>query len=240
MKQQTGDFPEGVRGAAADGLVDAELLAKEAWGEACAVDGSGYMALAYLWRRFGPPFCGCDELKDLACYVLTTENPGVFLVLRLGAWLNLSAAYLASIPIHDEANRASNEWCRRYHDWWLDRHPELQALPDTPRGRQQRHDAYITDRLDKEVFRDAVAELGEEPESDPQRWREDDGVVRRVNQALFDAMRELSRVVYVRDCPLSILGPCDHPDGMTEAEVSRYAGFRVPKPAMDAEIARDC
>ena len=69
----------------------------------------------------------------------------------------------------------------------------------------------------------------------PKDWREADSLVRRVNEAVLAAMKELLRPVYVRDGALNILGRCA--DCFDDAAPqSKYAGYGVPKRAMDAMI----
>ena len=55
-------------------------MAEEAFGD--AVSQSGLLLLPYLYRRFGPPFTGCDSVKELASFWLTTRRKG------LGLWVS--------------------------------------------------------------------------------------------------------------------------------------------------------
>ena len=56
---------------------------------------SGLTAFAYLWRRFGPPWSGCDDHKDLVGYILGTPHPAIWLHLHLsGAGLDYSVGYV--------------------------------------------------------------------------------------------------------------------------------------------------
>lgn len=99
--------------------------------------------MAYLWRRFGPPWRGTDDYKKLAAWVLTTSDPAAFLELHLTSWLSYSAAYSMDRDLYD--------------------------FGDTSAG------------------------------PDLSNWRMVGRIVTRVNQALYDAMKELERPVYVRD-----------------------------------------
>jgi hypothetical protein len=71
----------------------------------------------------------------------------------------------------------------------------------------------------------------------PADWRTGSRIQKRVNQALFDALKELERPVRVRDIAINIFGRCDY--GRREAKESPYAGYPVPKEAMDAMLAED-
>ena len=78
-------------GALSNPFVDGPRLAREAWGDRTDRKNSGLLAMAYLWRRFGPPWWGTDRQKKLVAYVLTTNDPDVFLELNLGSQLAYSA-----------------------------------------------------------------------------------------------------------------------------------------------------
>lgn len=54
-------------------------LADVAFGKDVA-DESGVSLFAYMWRRFGPPWFGSDEDKELAEWVISTRLDGLFLV----------------------------------------------------------------------------------------------------------------------------------------------------------------
>jgi hypothetical protein len=81
----------------------------------------------------------------------------------------------------------------------------------------------------------AKAAIGDSPSYHrPENWREADTLIRRVNEAVLAAMKELLRPVYVRDGALHILGCCADADGA--APQSKYAGYGVPKEPMDALV----
>ena len=176
-------------GALSNPIVDGPSLADEAWGDRANGEDSGLIAMAYLWRRFGPPWWGADSHKKLVSYILTTHDPDIFLEMNLsGSALRSSAAHLMSRTLYEEAMQpyAAPEPCPTWPD------------------------------LDN--------------------WREVGGIVTRVNQALFDAMKELERPVYVRDVAINIFGRCDDTD--TPAEYSKYAGYGIPQHAMDDWIGQ--
>jgi hypothetical protein len=68
------------------------------------------------------------------------------------------------------------------------------------------------------------------------KWRKGPPVMRLVNNALLTAMMELLRPVFVRDCPLTILGRCADGDVPQyeggAAPCSKYAGFGIPEEGM--------
>jgi len=68
-------------GCASDGVTNVRALAREAWGERAESPDAGSRAFAYLWRRFGPPFGGSDDHKELCAYILTTAEPDMWLSL---------------------------------------------------------------------------------------------------------------------------------------------------------------
>lgn len=201
--RQVDEFGFKVCGAGGDELFDGHDLAIEAWGRERAEDeNGGLIAMAYLWRRFGPPWRGGDDHKSLVDYTLTTEDPQIFLWLHLGgSGLAYSVGYLAHESIREEADRPMADWCKRYEDWWR-------------------------------------AAIGESPDrTNPREWRTAGGLVYRVNRAVLDALRELERPVYVRDCALNLFGRCK--DTYEPAERSLYAGYGVPKESMDKLVEDD-
>jgi len=74
-------FPKGeqIRGYAGGMHFDMRELAELAFGKPGSEKGNGLTLFAYLWRRFGPPWFGCDDHKELAVYILTTQIDGLWL-----------------------------------------------------------------------------------------------------------------------------------------------------------------
>lgn len=79
-------------------------------------DNSFYgTACAYLLRRFGPAYYGCDSYKELTHYMLTTKMEGVLLSVRPGCSVSTSFGYYLSKEIHKATleamlkNRQSNQ-----------------------------------------------------------------------------------------------------------------------------------
>lgn len=75
---QIDDFGDSkIRGYAAGPYFDCHVLSIDAFGE--THEDSGLTLFAYCWRRFGPPWCGSDNYKELVNYYLTTRIDGMFL-----------------------------------------------------------------------------------------------------------------------------------------------------------------
>jgi len=226
MKQPE-TFGGEISGASIDRIVNCCDLAKEAWGEQCDEDNSALTAMAYLWRRFGPPIWGSDDYKDLCAYYLTTDDPRVFLWLHLdGTGLAISSGYVTLVEVQDEILKPEVEWYKAYDEWWWKQHPEFEEWEDTKANQK------IIDKLfwaeQDEMRKKAQEEIGTLPRTrHPEHWRDyKDGLEKHINQVLFDAMKELLRPVYIRDCPINILGRCN--DSEEPAEPSKYAGLGVP------------
>ena len=92
-------------GSSMDFIFSGPELALKAWGKEIKKENSGLLAFPYLWRRFGPPFHGCDDYKDIVQYWLTTDNPSVILGLRLNTSLEFSANYLITKELIEECNK---------------------------------------------------------------------------------------------------------------------------------------
>lgn len=237
--EQVMDFGFAVRGAGGDDIFDGHDLALEAWGDCAKDKNSGLLALAYLWRRFGPPWRGGDDHKSLVDYTLTTDDPHVFLWLHLsGSGLAYSVGYFAHCSLRAELDEPILEWCKRYDEWWWTTHPEFESWEDSEENQQKISAIYWQERQNEDVRAKAYAAIGDFPSRpDKPQWRTDTGVVNRVNQAVFDALKELERPVYVRDCPINLFGRCGETDN--PAEPSPYAGYGIPKAAMDSYFLED-
>lgn len=236
---QQADYKFGVCGAGRDEIVNGTNLAIEAWGNRCKEKNSALLGFAYLWRRFGPPWHGTDDYKKLVGYDLTTPDEQVFLTLNLGGCgLYLSIGYLAHESIREEVNKPMVEWCRKYDEWWWKQHPEFMDWEETDENQRKVSKIYWEERGEDETVKKAIAVIGDSPPRlDNKKWQEDSGVVGRVNRALFEALKELDRPVYVRDCAINIFGRCD--DSEDAVERSPYAGYGIPQEAMDALISND-
>ena len=70
--QQIDTFSEKVSGALSGDLCDGLAMAERVYGPAAASPQSGLLAFAYCWRRFGPPWFGSDDHKELVKYILGT------------------------------------------------------------------------------------------------------------------------------------------------------------------------
>jgi len=229
-----------VSGAGGDDLFNGHDLAIEAWGKDRAKDkNSALLAMAYLWRRFGPPWRGGDDHKSLVDYTLTTDDPQIFLWLHLsGCGLAYSVGYLAHHSVRDEADRPIREWCKRYDEWWWASHPEFASLEENEDNQRKVSAIYWQERNDEDVLARARAAIGDIPKRlDHRHWRTSTGPVHRVNQAVFDALKELERPVYVRDCAINLFGRCADTD--EPAEQSKYAGYGCDQDALERLITEE-
>lgn len=245
--QQVADFDFPVHGCGGDDIFDGHDAARDAWGEDRVKDrNSGLLAMAYLWRRFGPPWRGGDDHKSLVDYTLTTEDPYVFLWLNLsGCGLAYSVGYFAHESIWEENYRPTQEWHDKFLEWWWLKNPEWEEVEETEENRKRWSKAFLHDQCDEAVIAEARQTIGDvydsafpRPRPDSSKWRTNEGVIGRVGRAIYKALKELERPVYVRDCPLNIFGRCQD-DFDTPAECSPYAGCGIPKDAMDEWIKDD-
>ena len=61
---------------------------------------------------------------------------------------------------------------------------------------------------------------------------------KRVEDAITDALRELLRPVFVRDCACNILGRVADKDVANEVHWSDYAGYGMPKVELDRRMRK--
>ncbi len=225
-------LPSGCRGASSDDIVDGCALVLEALGERAFDPATGPLAFAYLWRRFGPPRSGSDPDKDLARYVLRTPDRQVFLTMYPSAGtLAFNVGYYAVPSLHDEHERPVVAWSRALEQHFIQElcaEHGLDPDQDYPDDVMAPFQVELHERhFDPERRKAAIAIVGEPPtrrswvtwrdskrrskrvrpfDSHEVRWREGPPVVQRVNGALFRALRDLLRPVYVRDVAFSVLG----------------------------------
>lgn len=238
------ELPRGVTGAAGDDLVDGRVLALEAWGEAADQDNSSLTAFAYLWRRFGPPWLGSDDCKDLARWVLTTTDQEVWLVMRPGSsGISYGAAYLCTRAIRDENTRPCREWEQAFKEWWCVQQLDVDWNNwDTASAekKQATWKRFSDQRCQADVVERAEQVIGPYPPwQSTGDWRNGSPIMRRVNVALFDAMQELLRPVTIRDQAFNLLGFCEATD--ENAPRSRYAGvgLRSARPLLEKLAAAE-
>lgn len=231
-------------GASSDEHVCCFKLGEKVFGRKCGPD-SGLVAMAYLWRRFGPPFSGSDPYKQLASWHLTTDDPKVVLIVApSGSELPLCLSYMKhKSAFKDEVKRQRQYEVDTEKIWFAKKgmrylsHRKWLALPKRER------DAIAKEFSDwswsKEGRKEIVAKLGRYP-----RATGDDPESKALVATLEKAMRDLLRPVMIRDVPVNVLGRVPdevvtlrtNPDGETEIDAvpaSPYAGFGVPKQAMD-------
>lgn len=222
-------WPKGCSGAKGDDIVDGCKLADEVWGDAADDPDTGPLAFAYLYRRFGPPPFTGDTYKDLACWLLTTPDPDVFLWLTpAGGAVRYAVGYIARKSVGEEARKADREWADRCLMWIAERvaeeRPDLVSRGTGTDGLDElaeegwriAHERAWDIDIDGWWMR-AAAAVGERPKSDPGS----SAVHRRVNDALVRAMKSLMRPAYVRDIGLTIVGEV--------GRVPRPSGWAKPR-----------
>lgn len=234
--KQLDDIPwDEMFGCKATSHFDGSSLAEEAWGD--HAESPSLIGFAYLWRRFGPPWRGSDDYKSLVNYYLSTEDPDVALWITIsGSSFALSVGGVWNKGLETEIHKPEAEWEERFQDWWLDvKHPEIKAWEETPENRKTASDVYWNDRSNQTVIHEAKEAIGSRPLWPwHTNWREQTGPVHQINLAVFNALKELERPVYIRDVAINIFGRCDHSGDC--AEHSPYAGYGIPKEAMDALV----
>lgn len=201
-----------------------DALTLEAWGEMCLSNDSGMTAFPYLWRRFGPPQWESDPRKDLCRYVLTTDMYGVFLQIRPAVCpLQYCVSVLLLKSVGDKCEIERTEYMTRCDQYLESKYGSIDILWTLPDNEA----VVIADEM--------IAACGECPRI-PADWRASSNTThRRVSEAVLSAMRELLRPVRVRDVSINLFGRV--PDGYASghADVSGYAGYRVPVERMEME-----
>lgn len=245
-------LPGPMTGALSSDLCSGADLADRVYGTAAQALHSGLVAFAYCWRRFGPPWWGSDAHKDLGHYIVGTSHLDVCLSLSLsGSALRYGVGYLITTMMQDLYEIPMTVWEQQFESWWLahqvsqDEYQLLQRYDE-----QQSEDISAVekarlralqrrlrdDRSTTSVVRAAEGLIGRYPRISP---AEGSPVIR---QAITDALTELLRPVYVRDVAMNILGRVADTDLQEETDVaerSAYAGFGVPKAAMDAWMKQE-
>ena len=74
--QQLGPMAGPLTGYGAGPHFDCDAIADEVFGELAVKPALSHVA--YLFRRFGPPFWGGDPHKEIAQWILTTGKPNLF------------------------------------------------------------------------------------------------------------------------------------------------------------------
>lgn len=241
-------LPARCLGAASGPLCDGYALAQTVYGPALGAN-SGLTAFAYCWRRFGPPWWGSDAHKDLVGYILGTSHPEVFLSLRLSASpLLYGVGYLVTQTLQRMCDAPYAAWEAQFASWWLAQKAsaedhrvlaQAQACSDTAARATALSSvrAHLWEaRLSREVMDEAQTRLGRHPGRDPAAGRS------LVEHAMQDALRELLRPMFIRDVAITILGRLrddDLDETQEQAACSPYAGYGVPKEAMDAQVQPD-
>lgn len=237
--RQRHTWPKGFHGARGDEIVNGHSLAIDALGPIADTDkNSGLTAFAYLFRRFGPPWLGSDDHKDLACYLLTTKRKDVLLwMCPSGMQVAYAVGYIADKHFREEWSRPFTEWENRAYEWFLSQHPGVYENDDSA------SEAYWKARIDKEndFNQRACDVIGEYPgRARYDDWRSGPQIMVDVNQALFDALQELLRPVYIRDVPINVFGRMSDDEAHKwdkSAARSKFSGYGIPKEAMTELLA---
>lgn len=203
---------------------DGHNIAIEAWGE--KAQQCGLTSFPYLWRRFGPPFTGSDDYKSIADYHLTTKNPDVHLwVTCTPGRLCYQVGAIWSKELHERISEPVAEWHRKAEGYWLGKHyPDFDGEKATQEMCEQ-YGAWLWGGMSDEDR----ANLPRIPRATYKDWQSQTGPVHELNQAVFDALKELERPVYVRDQYFNIFGECEPSDS---AKYSKYAGYGIPRKPM--------
>jgi hypothetical protein len=244
---QVGTLPGPCTGAAAGPLCNGWNVTVAAYGQA-AGNVRGTDAFAYLWRRFGPPWRGSDDHKDLVGYVLYTAHPDVFLSLHLSAsTLPYCVGYVITHAFQNVLYEPSRAWEEQFEGWWMTRklnereraavrcqsaRGERAAVVPLVRGLRDR---YWQDRETRAIIDEAEAALGPCPRANRRASNLD------ICTAIHDALIECLRPVFIRDVAINIFGhvPDDQLDRRQAAEHSIYAGYGMNRAALDALRAAD-
>ena len=248
--QQVVTFPGAMTGARSGPFCSGPEVLRAVYGDLFDPN-SGLTAFAYLWRRFGPPWHGCDDHKDLVGYFLHTSHPEVVLSLHLsGSALDLAPGYLVTKTFQQEIYAPRREWMHRFEAWWVAH--KASAEERYTLGQYTEEDGkrspvppplaaiasrFWDARYDKAIMDEAERALGAYP------YLGFEVAHPLVGQAITDALEELLRPVFIRDVPITILGRFDEtndwPEDYEEAPVSPYAGLGVPQEAVDGLLQEE-
>lgn len=223
---QPADLGGACTGAKSSTLSDPETLANEIWGESEQDDDSCLSAFAYLWRRFGPPFSGSDDYKDICRYILTTPDKQVFLTITIcPGSLNRGVGYLVQKSLYAEFMAPASEWYKKTERWFVERNPSLSG--------EKLSEAYFNWLSSPQRIID-VGNVPLDPLPD-ENWRGGSEIMIRVNTALLTSMKELLRPVWVRDEPINVFGLCEDKlvASLKSADYSKYAGCAIPAETMN-------
>ena len=241
--RQVDTLPEDCAGALSSDICDGYEIASAVLGHGSQLpENSGLIAFSYLWRRFGPPWHGSDDHKDLAGYVLSTPHPSIFLsIFPSASPLEYGVGYLITNSLSEELCVPMRAWETAFESWWLvtragpdDKHTLIAGEGMTPAQRDTLSNHFWNDRTTSTVVQEAEKAIGPYP----RHLRK--GGDATVCDAIRATLEELLRPVFIRDVAINILGKVadDALEG-EEAERSIYAGYGVPKEAMDALAEED-
>ena len=233
---------------AMSGMFDLRYEAKRIIGDPAAGD-----IFIYLFRRFGYPRVGWDDLKDIVKYVLTTPKEGVLLVVIPTVAGGYTFGYLLREDLDDaceeEERVPMNNWNTQFDKWVLEEHGI-----ETIRTFEQDNDklnrvwkkwAEDKQRVDFGSERDTCdcffADQGEirtkyaheynmivpYPACPRIEDRDSSSVVKQCHIALCGAISDLLSPVYVRDVLINICGRTTPPDDSNVVAYYTNAGYGV-------------
>lgn len=210
-------YPDGFVGGASSELCNMGALAFEAWSDAAHDPDSSALAFAYLYRRFGPPSLLGDSHKDMAEWVLTTDDPDVLVSIHPGGGeIRHALTYWVRASLEDEARKPAADWWTAYRGRIADavaaERSELVSKRD-----ENGEPVELADEGWAEVDRryyggeehpEVIAIIGRPPRmKSPKLWEtEGTPIQKRIATAILGTLRRLLRPVYVRDVGITIVG----------------------------------
>lgn len=234
VARRTGRWYSGL----SDDLFQGREEARRVFGRRAERKGSGLTLFAYMWRRFGPPFTGCDDHKDLAGYLLTTTHKDVLLEVLPSASSMVHAFGYAARPVFRHQHDAPlMKWLRKHNrlffQWWCEKTKctarSFDGLTESQRA------AFSEALYDIKMLEEAKPFLAKAGPRPPRRYMSE--ARKTVVEALRATMEDLKRPVYVRDVAIDPFGvykgvACE----VITVEHSSYAGYGMPKAALDRFI----
>jgi len=228
--EQLAKYPKGkIGGAGSSDFCCCSKLADKVYGKLAGE--SGIASFAYLYRRFGPPWFGSDPHKDIGQWVLTTPVKNIWLaVYSKTSDLRYCFGYRMPQSMDAAIMKPTSDWFAKWEKWFMKN--RYQQMKSEGKSEDEIANEYYFQPAAKEFIKIA----GQCPRRNKHRGC-DPVLVKQLNDAITFTMKDLLRPVYVRDVPMNICGQCDDADDA--AEPSKYAGFGIPKDAMDKLVKRE-
>lgn len=219
--------------------------------------GATYATLfAYLWRRFGPPFSGWDDHKELVKYYISTPLKGVGFGINCSVSMPCSVSYALSpewaAKLRHYEHDARDHWMLGLSNYTLCR--EIYLLADAVRaynGQWQYNsledESPSSQRRLLRQIREYIDRVGPPP---PVQWvKENKGVYgnpypveelpisphRQILEAIEAGVRDLLRPVAIRDTYVNALGVVSDKDVKRPLASSKRAGWGCSPQFIDAQ-----